>query len=290
MVDHLRAAGFDDDTMLAAGLARTTRSGYLVDRFRDRLTFVAHDIDLRPVGFVARARAADPKYISSPSTRIYAKGRSLVGIDAQQARLARGAVPVVVEGPTDAVAVSLLGAEWAGASSCGTAITRHQAAIVRRFAVGDTVILMLDGDLAGQQGALRGLDALSTYFRTVLVAELPGGHDPASLFSTSRGLMRAVLTNARPGVEFAIDVELARWGKVLDHLSGQVEALRSVAPMVVKLPKDRIAGQVVRLARHLHLEERVVSREILACVGRRPKAGASPSDMEADPDLASRSP
>ena len=290
LVDHLRENGFDDDTMLAAGLARPTRSGYLVDRFRDRLTFVAHDIDLRPVGFVARARAADPKYINSPNTQIYTKGRSLVGLDAQQARLARGATPVLVEGPTDAVAVSLLGGDWAGASPCGTAITLHQAAIVRRYAAGDTAIVMLDADQAGRRGAVRGLDALSVYFRSVLVAELPDGHDPASLFAASPRLLHAALTNARPGIEFAIDVELARWAKVLDHLSGQVEALRSVAPLVVKLPTNRIAGQVTRLAQHLHLEERVVSREVLACVGRRPRTGVSHGDLKADLDLESRSP
>lgn len=290
LVDHLRAAGFDDETMLAAGLAKPTRSGYLVDRFRDRLTFVAHDIDLRPVGFVARARAADPKYVNSPRTQIYAKRRSPVGLDAQQTRLTRGAIPVVVEGPTDALAISLLGDEWAGASPCGTAITREQAAILRLHAVGDTVIVMLDGDPSGRHGAERALDALSAQFRSVLAAELPSGDDPASLFRSSPGLLRATLTNARPGFEFAIDLELARWNKVLDHLSGQVGALRSVAPLVVKLPTERIAGQVARLARHLDLEERIVSREVLASVGRRPRSGALRGDLEADPDLDSRSP
>lgn len=290
LVEHLRAAGIDDRTIVEAGLARPTRTGYLVDRFRDRLTFVAHDIDLRPVGFVARARAAEPKYINSPNTQIYTKGRSLVGLDAQRARLAGGAVPVMVEGPTDALAVSLLGSEWAGASACGTAITHHQAAIVRRCTTGETVIMMLDADQAGRRGAVRGLDALSRHFSSVLVAELPDGHDPSSMFSASPSLLRATLAHARPGAEFAIDVELARWANVLDHVSGQVEALRSVAPLVVRLPNDRVAGQIGRLAQRLRLEERVVSREVLAAVGRRPKAGASHDDLDAGLDLDSRSP
>ncbi|WBQ04410.1 toprim domain-containing protein [Kribbella sp. CA-293567] len=290
LVDHLRSAGFDDDSMVAAGLAKPIRSGYLVDRLHDRLTFVAHDIDLRPVGFVARARAGEPKYLGSPTTRIYAKRRSLVGLDAQRDRLARGAVPVVVEGPTDAVAVSLVGDEWAGAATCGTAITAEQAAIVRRHTVGDTVIVMLDGDPGGQRSTERGLDVLAAEFRSVLVAELPSGDDPASLFRSAPGVLRATLTHARSGVEFAIDVELARWGKVLDHVSGQVGALRAVAPLVVRLPHEQIAGQVARLARQLHLEERVVSREILASVDRRGSSGATASDLETDPELDSRSP
>jgi DNA primase len=290
LVDHLRAAGFNDQTMLAAGLAKPLRSGYLVDHFYDRLTFVAHDIDLRSVGFVARARAAHPKYINTPSTQIYAKGRSLVGIDAQLDRLSNGAVPVMVEGPTDAIAVSLLNGPWAGISPCGTAITRHQAAIVRRHAVTDTVIVMLDPDLAGRTAAVKSLDALSKYFDLVMVAELPGGRDPASLFAASPGLLRATLQSPRLGMEFAIDVELMRWEKVLDHLSGQVGALRAIAPLVVKLPTDRIAAQVARLSHRLGLEERVISRELVAVVGRRPKTGASDRDLEADLDLDSRSP
>lgn len=290
LVDHLRAAGFDDDTMLAAGLVKPLQSGYLVDRFRDRLTFVAHDIDLRSVGFVARARAAHPKYLNSPSTKIYTKGRSLVGIDAQLDRLSNGAVPVMVEGPTDAIAISLLNGPWAGITPCGTAITRHQAAMVRRYAVTDTVIVMLDPDPAGRNAAVKSLDALSVYFGSVVVAELPEGRDPASLFASSPGLLRASLQSPRLGFEFAIDVELMRWDKVLDHLSGQVGALRAIAPLVARLPADRIAGQVARLSQRLRLEERVVSRELVAVVGRRPKIEAFGPDLEADPDLESRSP
>ncbi|WP_433017945.1 toprim domain-containing protein [Kribbella sp. CA-294648] len=290
LVDHLRATGFDDDTMLAAGLAKPLRSGYLVDRFHDRLTFVAHDIDLRPVGFVARARAAHPKYVNSPRTQIYTKGRSLVGIDAQLDQLSSGAVPVMVEGPTDAIAISLLNGPWAGISPCGTAITRHQAAIVKRHAVTDTVIVMLDADLAGRNAAVRSVDVLSRYFGSVLVAELPDGRDPASLFAAYPDLLRASLQSPRLGIEFAIDVELARWDKVLDHLSGQVGALRAVAPLVVKLPPDRVAGQVARLSQRLGLEERVVSWELVAAVSRRANTGASDRDLEVDPDLDSRSP
>ncbi|MFI5706481.1 toprim domain-containing protein [Kribbella sp. NPDC051620] len=288
--DHLRSRGVADEVMVAAGLAMPTESGFLVDRFRNRITFVAHDIDLRPVGFVARSRNGQPRYLNTPTTQIYTKGRSLVGTGPQQKQLAGGAIPVVVEGPTDAFAVSLLGEKWAGISPCGTAITRHQALMIRRHAVTDTVIVMLDPDAGGRAGAERSLNLLSTHFETVLVAELPEGNDPAALYSTDPGLLRAAIEDARLLLEFAIDAELGRWGKVLDHISGQVEALRAVAPLVVRLPSDRIAAQVVRLSRHLGLEERVVSREVLASVSRRQTAGAPAGDLEAGPDLDSRTP
>jgi DNA primase catalytic core len=290
LVDHLRSVGVDDDVMLAAGLAKPTKSGYLVDRFRNRITFVAHDIDLRPVGFVARASAGRPKYLNTPATQIYTKGKSLVGIVPQRKQLASGAIPVVVEGPTDALAVSLLGDQWAGITPCGTAITRYQASMLRQHAVVDTVIVMLDPDPAGRTGAVRSLDVLSEQFATVLVAELPERQDPARLFSASPGSLRAAMQKTRPLLEFAIDSELMRWEKVLDHISGQVGALRAVAPYVVRLPNDRVAAQVARLASHLGLEERVVSREVLASVSRRPITKASGGEPEIVLDLDSRTP
>ncbi|GAA3537352.1 toprim domain-containing protein [Kribbella ginsengisoli] len=288
LVDHLRSNGVDDDVIVAAGLASPTPSGYLAARFRDRITFVAHDIDLRPVGFVARSRSGEPRYLNTRSTKVYTKGRSLVGLVAQRKRLASGAVPVVVEGPMDAYAVSLLGDQWAGLTPCGTALTRHQALMIREHAVADSVIMMFDADAGGRAGAERSLALLAPLFGTVLIAELPERRDPAALYSADPGLLRTAIRQTRPLLEFAIDAELARWVRVLDHVSGQVDALRAVAPLVVRLPSDRIGTQVVRLAAHLNLEERVVSRELLACVGRRPRAGASADDLEADLDLGSR--
>jgi DNA primase len=288
LVDHLRSKGVGDQVMVAAGLAKPTTSGYLVAQFRNRITFVAHDIDLRSVGFVARSLSAQPRYLNTPTTEIYTKGRSLVGLVPQKKRLAAGAIPVVLEGPMDAFAVSLLGGQWAGVTPCGTALTRHQALMIRQHSVTDTVIVMFDADPAGRAGAERSLEVLSPQFGTVLVAELPERQDPAALYSADPGLLRAAIQDTRLLLEFAIDAELGRWGRVLDHVSGRVEALRAVAPLVVRLPSDRIATEVVRLAGRLSLEELVVSREVLASVGHRPAAGASASDLEADLDLGTR--
>lgn len=288
LVDHLRSKGVGDEVMLTAGLVIPTESGSLVDRFRNRITFVAHDIELRPVGFVARSRTGRPHYLNSPTTQIYTKGRSLVGLAPQKRQLANGAIPVVVEGPMDAYAVSLLGRQWAGITPCGTALTRHQALMIKQHAVTDTVIVMLDPDVAGRAGAERSLNVLSPHFGMVLVAELPERRDPAAVYSANPALLRAAIQDTRLLLEFAIDAELARWGKVLDHVSGQVEALRAVAPLVVRLPSDRMAAQVVGLASRLGLEARVVSREILASVGRRSREGVSASELEANPDLDSR--
>jgi DNA primase len=300
LVGHLRRAGFDDATIVGSGLAAPTSNGYLVDRFRDRITFVAHDIELHAVGFIGRARAGRVRYLNTPNTDIYAKGMSLVGLDAQLARLEAGAIPVVVEGTMDALAVGLAGGEWAGVACCGTAITREQARILKRHARVDVVIVALDGNLAGRNGAVRSLDVLSPVFGQVLVAELPDQHDPASLFAAEPNRLRSSLGSPRPLIEFAIEVELSRWSRVLDHVSGQVNAVRAVAPLVARLPAGRVAGEIARLSGKLRLEEQIVSREVLAVVGLRTEQRATrrrtrrqrlePVETGADPPDVSRTP
>jgi DNA primase len=299
LVGHLRRAGFDDATIVAAGLAWPSSNGYLVDRFRDRITFVAHDIDLNPVGFIGRARAGRVRYLNTRKTDVYAKGKSLVGLDAQLVRLENGAIPVVVEGTMDALAVSLAGGEWAGVACCGTAITRQQALILKRHTRGDVVVVALDGNLAGRNGAVRSLDALSSDFGRVLVAEFPDEHDPASLFAADPNRLRSALGSQRPLIEFVVEAELARWSRVLDHVSGQVNAVRAVAPLVARLPAGRVAGEIARLSQRLGLEEQVVSREVLAAVGlrteqratrRRMRKRLEPVEAGADPPDVSRTP
>ncbi|TCO41018.1 DNA primase catalytic core [Kribbella antiqua] len=295
LVGYLRRQGFDDKVLLDAGLASPTRNGYLIDRFRDRIMFVACDIDLHLVGFVGRARGDRVRYLNTPTTAIYRKSHALVGLDAQRDRLASGAVPVIVEGVPDALAVGQLGANWAGVSVCGTAITRQQAQVVRRHATTDAVIVALDGDFAGKTGAVRSLDALSAVFDQVLVADLPATLDPASVFEKDPDRLLAALSAPRPLVDLAIEMELARWDRVRDHISGQVNAVRAVAPLVSRLPANRVASEIARLSRALRLDSDIVSREVLAAVGlrteqrqvrRRASRSADAADAAADPDCS----
>src|SRR5260370_1068222 len=87
LVDRLRRGGFDDRTLLSAGLATTTINGYLIDRFRDRVMFLAEDRQLRPVGFIGRSRNGRVRYLNSPNTAIYNKAETLIGLQALQERL-----------------------------------------------------------------------------------------------------------------------------------------------------------------------------------------------------------
>jgi DNA primase catalytic core len=274
LVDHLRREGFEDDDLVDAGLASVTKSGYLVDRFRGRIMFPAWDCDRQVVGFVGRTRSGRAKYLNSPTTPIYQKSHTLVGLVEQRDLLETGAIPVLVEGPVDAVAVDelsrLTSRGWAGLAVCGTALSFHQATMVRLSSGSETVIVAADADGGGRQAAVRWLDDLSSLFQQVLVAELPAGNDPASLLETPSGADRlfGALSSSRPLAELAIEVEIARWSRVLDHISGRVNALRRVAPLVARLPHDRVAGQLGQLSKMLELDQDIVSREFVSALGR----------------------
>ncbi len=279
LTDHLREAGFADENLVAAGLAAPTMNGYLVDRFRDRIMFAAENADLEVVGFVGRARGGLVRYLNSPTTEIHRKSEATVGLVAQCGKLLRGATPVLVEGVMDALAVDQLGSRWAGIAACGTAVTRQHALTIRQFSPASKIVVAFDPDLGGRLGAVRSLSALDGVFGAVQAAVLPDGHDVAKLFQHSPAQLQDRLDSAGPLAEFAIDVELAKWKPVLDHLSGQVNALRAVAPFVRQLPSAQVAQQINRLSERLHLEVAIVSREVLNSV--RSRSGRSSGRSQA---------
>ncbi|GAA0597799.1 toprim domain-containing protein [Kribbella sandramycini] len=263
LTDHLRGAGFSGESLVAAGLAVPTMNGYLVDRFQDRIMFAVENADLEVVGFSGRSRGGRMRYLHGPTTEVYRKSEATVGMIAQRGKLLNGAVPVLVEGVMDAAAVDQLGAGWAGISTCGTAVSAQQAAMIRRWSPANQIVVAFDPDLGGRLGAVRSLEPLGTEFGAVRAAVVPQGHDVASLFQESPGRLRECLGSAVPLAEFAIDVELAKWERVLDHLSGQVNALRAVVPFVRQLPALQVAREIARLSERLNIEPGVVTRELL---------------------------
>lgn len=120
-------------------------------------------------------------------------------------------------------------------------------------------------------GAVLSLPALSDVVDEVLFARLPDKRDPAALHVAGSGLLREAIGAARPLDEYLLEVELAKWTKVLDHLSRQVNAVRAVAPLVANLPADGVASEIARLAKIVNLDQQVVSHEVVAAVSR-PKA------------------
>jgi len=202
LVRHLRRHGVSDEEMLAAGVASSASTGRLIDRFRDRVMLpVIHRGEV--LGFVGRrhpdltdADKGGPKYLNTANTPLFHKGAQLFG--AVNELLSEGAVPVVVEGPMDAIAVSLASAgRYVGLAPLGTSLTDEQAA--QLGAIGRDPIVATDADLAGHVAAERDFWMLTPHGLDPGYVRFPAGHDPADLL-TLRGpaSLVAALDGQRP--------------------------------------------------------------------------------------------
>jgi DNA primase catalytic core len=213
LVDHLRRRGVTDEEMLIAGVATMASTGRLIDRFRDRVVFpIIHDGKI--LGFVGRrhpdlsdADRAGPKYLNTADTPLFHKGAQLFG--ALENQTSDGAIPVIVEGPMDAIAVTLASqGRCVGVAPLGTSLTEEQAHQLARSSI--QPIVATDADLAGRIAAERDYWMLSCYRLDPLYARLPMGTDPADLLALAgpTALIEA-LAAAQPLAEQLIDERLA---------------------------------------------------------------------------------
>jgi len=168
-----------EDTALDAGLLqRNPETGRVYDRFRNRLTIEIRDGRGEILGFGARAFGDDqPKYLNSPETARFSKGKLLYGLDRAKEAIRREDAVLLVEGYFDRIACERAGAANAVASM-GTALTSAQAELLRRHA--RTVFVAYDGDAPGGAAALKVISMLLEHGLDVQLVAFPAGEDPDS--------------------------------------------------------------------------------------------------------------
>jgi DNA primase len=269
MLKALRAKGFSDEELSAAGLVSTGQRG-VYDRFRGRLVWPIRDVTGQTIGFGARKLYDDdqgPKYLNTPETPIYRKNQVLYGLDLAKRDIAKSDPRrvVIVEGYTDVMACHLAGVTSAIAT-CGTAFGAEHIKVLRRVMGDDTgageVIFTFDGDEAGQKAALRAFSEDSRFTAQTFVAVAPDGLDPCDLrLQRGDGAVRSLMDAKVPLFEFAIDKRLE--GFDLATVEGQVGALRAAAPIVAEIRDTLVRPGYERvLARRLGLDPNVVSKEV----------------------------
>ena len=241
LVEYGSRMGVPLDQLERAGLVLKRESGGYYDRFRDRLTFPIRDRQGRVIAFGARSLdGSEPKYLNSPETDVFHKGRSLYGIDLL--RTHRRTDPILVmEGYTDVILARQAGLSGAVAT-LGTAFTPAHAAILRAHA--DQVVLVYDGDKAGLAAAARAAPLLldegaGSEGLDLRVALLPDGEDPADFF-VKRGAS-GLVEMQRYVVELA-DFVLERLAAAhdLSTLAGKRRAADEAAGLVARI-RDGVA-------------------------------------------------
>jgi DNA primase catalytic core len=274
LTTHLSEGGFDTDELVTAGLVIRTRTGGVVDRFRDRVMLPIHDLGGDPVGFVGRAAPrADsdtPKYLNSPRTSLFDKGTNLFGLSEQQDALSSGAVPVIAEGPFDVLAISIANAEKtpavAAVAPCGTALTEVQVSALAQFNQ-HRVLVAFDADDAGERAGAAAYSLLSQHFTNMRAAEFAKGFDPAKLLQTDGPSdLRQALSQDRPLADVVLDHGLRYWLDRRDNAEARAAAVHEVAPTIAKLRSDDIARQAGRLARAVGIDHSVITHVIADAV------------------------
>jgi DNA primase len=290
LLNHLRQKGFALQAILTSGLAVQREEGPPRDRFWNRLMIPICREGGSIVAFGGRSMEADqqPKYLNSPETPIYTKGRTLYGLNVTKGDIRRLGYAILVEGYFDFAQVVQSGTSPVVATS-GTALTPAQVHLLRRFT--SKAVLSFDPDAAGQGAAVRSCELMVQEGFQVSVAVLPKGEDP-DVFVRNRGgaAYQDRLRSARPYLEFLLDRAAAQHD--LNNSASRLEFLNSMLAVAAQIPsaagRDQFAD---RLAHRAGVGEEVVRDEIRkAAVAKKPALPPRPltgfSDlMPAERDL-----
>jgi len=239
---HLRDAGVDADMIVEAGLAaRPDDGGAPFDRFRGRIIFPIRDARGRCIGFGGRAMQenARAKYLNSPETPLFDKGRSLYNHGPARTACGKGAALIVVEGYMDTIALVEAGFEGAVAP-LGTAITEEQLRMMWRAA--PEPVIALDGDTAGLRAGLRLIDLALPIMEAgqgLRFALMPPGQDPDDVLrGGGRAALDKLLSEARPMVQLLWQRETE--GKVLDSPERRAGLEKSLYAVLAKIADPTI--------------------------------------------------
>ena len=271
LLSHLRSKGLDAKLAVRAGLV-ADRDGRLSDRFWNRLMIPICRESGIAIAFGGRAMEADqvPKYLNSPETPIYSKGRTLYGLNVTKKAIGQQLRAVLVEGYFD-FAMALQGGVTAVAATCGTALTQQQAQLLRRFA--NRVVLSFDPDAAGQGAAVRSCDLLVREGFDVNVALLPPGRDPDLVVREEGGeAYQAIVDGAKPYLDFLVDQAVKRHDTAT--AAGRLAFLNQMLAVAASIPEAAARDQFAdRLSLRAGISEDVVRQEIRkAAVARKTTA------------------
>lgn len=265
LIDHLHDAGYTDTELKAAGLARTSSRGTLIDAFRDRAILPIYDLDGRVVAFTGRANPATltdrtPKYLNSATTDLYNKAALPYGLSPENiAALRAGARLAIAEGPLDADAITLAtGRRTIGVAALGTALTVDQISTLTDAAAQRTtpILTAFDADTAGRAATSRAYHLIKEATgRTDTQAwtSSAGRKDPAEVLQhDGPEQLAAAIDNTAPAADHVVDEILDRWPE--DTPEHRFLATGEAAPAIADMDPDQILRQTQRVSDRLHTD------------------------------------
>lgn len=288
LMQHLLKAGWQEAQLLDSGmLVDREESGKRYDRFRDRVMFPIRDLRGRVIAFGGRVLTDEkPKYLNSPETPVFSKGRELYGL--YEANRSKGALQrlVVVEGYMDVVALAQFGLVGAVATLGTAAGTVH---LDKGFRYSNDIVFCFDGDAAGRRAAERALDVSLPALRDqrqVRFLFLGEGDDPDS-YIRKRGLdaFTALLEKAQPLSEYLF--EQAGAGLRMETAEGRAGLVSRALPMLARLPEGPFRQQMfIDLSLRTHMDATTLAQMAAGIETRSPVSHEEASSLPPDPDDA----
>lgn len=261
VVSKLRQDGLSPALLQKSGLVQQRDDGTLRDRFRNRLMIPICRDNGTIIAFGGRAMEPDqqPKYLNSPETPIYVKGRTIFGLHLARQAIGRARYAVLVEGYFDVAQALQAGVQNVVASS-GTALTPAQARLLKRFAT--KVVLSFDPDSAGQGAAVKSSELLVAEGFQVNVAMMPDGEDPDTFIRRHGGAAyQERLRGSRPYLEYLLDRAATDCDFRRDE--ERREFLGRMLTVAARIPDAAARDQFAdRLAHRARITEEVVRAEI----------------------------
>lgn len=258
---HLRSKGFEDEDIEKSGLIskKKDNTGYY-DKFRNRVMFPIIDIKNRIIGFGGRVLDdGKPKYLNSPDTLIFEKGKNLYGLNLVHKTSNREKI-ILVEGYMDVISLYNYGIDYAVAS-LGTAFTQNQAKLLKRY--GKNIYICYDSDNAGIKATLKALNILEKEEINPRVIVLPNNLDPDD-FIKNKGLeeFEKLEKNALNSIDFRIFILKQKYD--LNKTEEKIKFTKEVA-IIIKTLKSPIERDVYidRISNETHISKEAIEKEVL---------------------------
>lgn len=275
---HFNMQGYGDDDLIATGLLTVNEEkDTRYDRFRNRLMIPIRRTGGEVVGFGARTLEPDgiPKYLNSPQTAVFDKGRLLYGLDLAKRHIRQAQQVAIVEGYMDVMQAWQAGFRNVVAQM-GTALTEAQLRLAKRFA--KRFVLALDADAAGVNATMRSLQVAREVLdrepdagfdarglvkhegrlrADIRVVTLPEGQDPDKIIRTDPTLWTRLVSEAKPVVTYVIDVVTEELD--MDDAKAKTAVAQQILPLIndVADPAER-EHYLKQLGRKLDIDERVL--------------------------------
>lgn len=279
LLQWVRDQGFRNEDAIACGLAKRNDAGRVYCYFRDRVLLPIRDLSGRTIAFGGRVLAdGEPKYLNSPETKLYSKGRHLFGMDLARNEIRQRDFAILVEGYFDCIVPAQFGVANIVAS-LGTSLTQDQVRLLGRYS--RNIVVSYDPDLAGQNAAQRSIEMLMQEGFQVRVMRLPEGSDPDD-FIRAEGAeaYRLLLDESQGFLDFLLEKNIRAQEDPFGP-RGRKEIVTALLPYLRKVA-DKIerAGYISHAAARLRMDERLLLAELRQMAARGSSAAAAPDDDE----------